>query len=45
MDNQLLQAEMAKILSVCKDSITGWENGRTIPANCQMNKIMMILGR
>jgi DNA-binding XRE family transcriptional regulator len=44
MDNNLLQADVAKILGVCEDSVVGWENGRTCPLKRQMQAIAQILG-
>jgi DNA-binding XRE family transcriptional regulator len=41
---QLLQADTAKIFDVCEDSITGWENGRSIPQIQYYPKLIEFLG-
>ena len=41
---QLLQADIAKIFDVCEDSITGWENGRSVPQIQYYPKLIEFLG-
>lgn len=40
----LLQSDVAKILDVCEDTITGWENGRNMPQLCNYPSIIEFLG-
>jgi DNA-binding XRE family transcriptional regulator len=44
LDNNLLQADVAKILSVCKDTIIGWEMPGTVPTAPQMPQIIKMIG-
>lgn len=44
IDNRLLQADTANILSVCEDTIVGWEMRGTIPAMRQMPGIIKVIG-
>lgn len=44
LDRKLLQKEVATLLNVCEDTITGWENGRTQPMIHCMPKIIDFLG-
>lgn len=41
---KLLQSDVAKILDVCEDSITGWENGRSVPQIQYYPKLIEFLG-
>ena len=41
---QLLQADIAKIFDVCEDSITGWENERSVPQIQYYPKLIEFLG-
>ena len=41
---RLSQADVAKIFEVCEDSITGWENGRSIPQIQYYPKLIEFLG-
>ncbi len=41
---RLLQADVAKIFDVCEDSITGWENGRSVPQIQYYPKLIEFLG-
>ena len=41
---RLLQADVAKIFDVCEDSITGWENGRSVPQIQYYPKLIVFLG-
>ncbi|WP_298939156.1 helix-turn-helix transcriptional regulator [uncultured Dysgonomonas sp.] len=41
---RLPQADVAKILDVCEDSITGWENGRSAPQIQYYPQIIDFLG-
>ncbi len=43
-DNFLSQAEVAKILGICEDSVVGWEMRGTIPAIKQMPGIIRMIG-
>ena len=40
----LLQIDVAKIVGVCEDSITGWENNRNEPQVTHYPKIIQFLG-
>ena len=40
----MLQADVAKIFDVCEDSITGWENGRSVPQIQYYPKLIEFLG-
>lgn len=42
--NSLSQAEVAKILGVCEDSVVGWEMRGTTPAIQQMPGIIKMIG-
>jgi len=44
LDNHLRQADIAKLLSVCEDTIVGWEMRGTIPSGGQMPGIIRIIG-
>ena len=44
MQLRLLQADVAKIFDVCEDSITGWENGRSVPQIQYYPKLIEFLG-
>lgn len=44
LDNQLRQADIAKILGVCGDSVTGWESQGRKPALKQMPGIIKMIG-
>lgn len=44
IDNFLSQAEVAKILGVCEDSVVGWEMRGTIPAIQQIPGIIEMIG-
>lgn len=39
----LKQSELAKLLGVCEDTITGWENGRTLPQIRNLKNINLFL--
>src|SRR5580700_654085 len=41
---RLLQADVAKIFDVCEDSITGWENERSVPQIQYYPKLIEFLG-
>ena len=41
---QLLQADVAKIFDVCEDSVTGWENERSVPQIQYYPKLIDFLG-
>jgi DNA-binding transcriptional regulator YiaG len=43
INNHLLQADVAKILGVCEDTIVGWEMRETIPTVRQMPGIIKML--
>lgn len=40
----MLQRELAKAIGVCEDTITGWENGRSVPQIRNMPAIATFLG-
>jgi len=44
LDLNLLQREVAEILHVSEDTITGWENGRCAPQTRYISKIISFLG-
>lgn len=44
LDNGLLQKDVAKILAVCEDSVTGWEVRGRSPSNKQIPGIIKIIG-
>ena len=44
IDKCLLQKDIAQILSVCEDTIVGWEMRGTIPGMKQMPQIIKMLG-
>jgi len=44
MQLKLFQSDVAKIFDVCEDSITGWENGRSIPQIQYYPKLIEFLG-
>lgn len=44
INNNLLQKDIAKMLQVTEDTITGWENGRVAPGIRQIPKINQLLG-
>jgi len=44
MDLHLLQSDVAEILNICIDSITGWENGRSEPQIHFYPRIIDFLG-
>lgn len=44
LDNKLLQADVARILSVCEDTITGWEMRNTVPSIGQVPGIVKMIG-
>jgi transcriptional regulator with XRE-family HTH domain len=41
---RLLQADVAKLLNVCEDTVTGWENDRYTPQISHYPKIIEFLG-
>lgn len=41
---RLLQGDVANIFHVCEDSITGWENGRSVPQIQYYPKLIEFLG-
>ena len=41
---RLLQSDVSKILDVCEDTITGWENGRTFPQIQHYPKLIEFFG-
>ncbi|MBL7837016.1 MAG: helix-turn-helix transcriptional regulator [Bacteroidetes bacterium] len=41
---RLSQSDVAKILDVCEDSVTGWENGRSTPHIKYYPKLIEFLG-
>jgi DNA-binding XRE family transcriptional regulator len=43
MNNQLLQADVAKMLSVCEDTIVGWETKGIVPTIRQMPGIISMI--
>ena len=44
IDNYLLQADIAKMLSVCEDTIVGWETRGIMPTIRQMPRIIKLMG-
>ena len=44
LDNNLIQADLAKILEVCEDTIVGWEMRGRKPAMKQIPGIIKLLG-
>jgi transcriptional regulator with XRE-family HTH domain len=44
LELKLLQSEVAKILDVCEDTMTGWENSRSRPLVYHYPKIIQFLG-
>lgn len=44
INNNLLQKDIAKMLQVTEDTITGWENGRVAPGISHIPKITQLLG-
>ena len=44
MQLKLFQSDVAKIFDVCEDSITGWENGRSVPQIQYYPKLIEFLG-
>lgn len=44
MDLKLFQEDVAKIIGVCTDSVTYWENGRAVPQIHHMPSIIEFLG-
>jgi len=44
MQLKLFQSDVAKIFDVCEDSITGWENGRSVPQIQYYPKLIDFLG-
>ncbi len=44
LDNKLLQADVAEILSVCEDTVTGWEMRNTVPSIGQIPGIVKMIG-
>jgi len=44
LDMNLLQREVAVIMNVSEDTITGWENGRCIPKTSYIPRIISFLG-
>lgn len=44
LELHLFQADVANILGVCEDSITGWENGRSEPQIRYYPKLIEFLG-
>lgn len=44
LDLNLLQREVAVIMNVSEDTITGWENGRCIPKTSYIPRIISFLG-
>ena len=44
VENSLLQVDVARILAVCEDTITGWELNRNIPSIHQIPQIINLLG-
>jgi len=41
---KLLQSELAQMLGVCEDTITGWENGRSVPQIQFYPRLIQFLG-
>ncbi len=44
LDNKLLQVDVAEILSVCEDTVTGWEIRNTVPSIGQIPGIVKMIG-
>lgn len=44
MQLKLSQSDVAKIFDVCEDSVTGWENSRSIPQIKYYPKLIKFLG-
>jgi DNA-binding transcriptional regulator YiaG len=44
LDNKLLQADVARILSVCEDTVVGWEMRNTVPSIGQVPGITKMIG-
>jgi DNA-binding transcriptional regulator YiaG len=44
LDNKLLQVDVAEILSVCEDTVTGWEMRNTVPSIGQIPGIVRMIG-
>src|SRR5260221_11237371 len=44
IDNNLLQKDVARILSVCEDTIIGWEMRQKTPSVHQIPKITKMIG-
>ena len=44
MEKRLLQEDVAKLLGVTTDSVTNWENNRTLPMVHLMPRIIKFLG-
>lgn len=44
MDLHLLQSDVSRMLNTCEDSVTGWENGRSVPQIRFYPRIIDFLG-
>ena len=44
IESWLMQKEVAEILNVCEDTITGWETGRSDPQTKHLGNIIKFLG-
>jgi len=44
VDKNMHQAEVAALLHVCEDSITGWENGRSEPRISYYKELISFIG-
>lgn len=44
IEKRLLQKDIARILGVCEDTVTGWETRSKNPMMCQMPGIFQMLG-
>jgi transcriptional regulator with XRE-family HTH domain len=44
IEKRLLQKDIADLLGVCEDSITGWENNRSVPQRKFLKKIYAFIG-
>ena len=44
LELKLFQSDVAKLLGVCEDTITGWENGRSFPQIQYYPKLIQFFG-